>query len=140
MTTKEYLGQISRCDRMINNKITEISQLRELACSVSAVKTGEKVKSTTNVDKIVENYIKIEKKEKELDKMIDDYVDLKSHIIEQIESIENTDYYDILFGRYVEGLTFEKLSVKLTWCWRHAHRIHAKALAAFEEKYGEEYL
>ncbi len=28
MTTKDYLNQISRLNRMINNKLTEITQLR----------------------------------------------------------------------------------------------------------------
>ena len=41
MDTKQYLQQISRLDRMINNKLSEISQLRELAMSVSAVKNEE---------------------------------------------------------------------------------------------------
>lgn len=38
MDTKTYLQQISRLDRMINNKLSEIQQFRELARSVSAVK------------------------------------------------------------------------------------------------------
>lgn len=38
MTTKDYLNQISRLNRMINNKLAEVSQLRELSHSISAVK------------------------------------------------------------------------------------------------------
>ena len=52
MDTKQYLNQISRLDRMINNKLSEISQLRELAMSVSAVKSEERVQTTPNFDKI----------------------------------------------------------------------------------------
>ena len=56
MTTKEYLNQISRLNRMINNKLAEISQLRELSCSISAVSTEERVKNTPNFDRIGNTY------------------------------------------------------------------------------------
>ena len=46
MDTKTYLQQISRLDRMINNKLSEIQQFRELARSVSAVKNEERVKTS----------------------------------------------------------------------------------------------
>lgn len=52
----------------------------------------------------------------------------------------NDDYYEILFARYIEKLTFEKIANKTGWCWRQVHRIHSKALKEFEEKYGNEYL
>ena len=64
MTTKEYLNQISRLNRMINNKLAEISQLRELSCSISAVSTEERVRSTPNVDRIGSTYAKIDEMEK----------------------------------------------------------------------------
>ena len=78
--------------------------------------------------------------ELKLDEIIDYYIDKKNYIICQIQNIENDDYYEILFARYIEKLTFEKIANKTGWCWRQVHRIHAKALKAFEEKYGNEYL
>lgn len=51
MTTKDYLNQISRINRMINNKIVELSQLKELACSISAVSGEDRVMVTPNFDK-----------------------------------------------------------------------------------------
>ena len=53
MDTKTYLQQISRLDRMINNKLSEIQQFRELARSVSAVKNEERVKTSPNLTKWV---------------------------------------------------------------------------------------
>lgn len=75
MDTKTYLQQISRLDRMINNKLSEIQQFRELARSVSAVKNEERVKTSPDFDKMGSTYCKIEKMEKELDDLIDTYVD-----------------------------------------------------------------
>ena len=72
--------------------------------------------------------------------LIDKYIDVKNKIIEQIEQINNEDYYTVLFLRYVRKFTFEKIANETGWCWRQVHRIHAKALQAFEDKYGSEYL
>ena len=73
MDTKQYLQQISRLDRMINNKLSEISQLRELAMSVSAVKNEERVQTTPNFDKIGTAYCKIEEMEEKLLAAVEDF-------------------------------------------------------------------
>ena len=139
MDTKQYLGQISRLDRMINNKLAEISQLRELAMSISAVKNEERVQTTTNFDKIGTSYCKIEAMEEKLDKLIDEFVDKKNLIISQIDKIENETYYEILFARYIEKKTFEKIADEMNYSWRQIIRLHGRALQEFEKKYGFSY-
>lgn len=139
MDTKQYLQQISRLDRMINNKLSEISQLRELAMSVSAVKNEERVQNTPNFDKIGTAYCKIEEMEEKLDKLIDEYVDKKNLIISQIDGIENETYYEILFARYIEKKTFEKIADEMTYSFRNVTRLHGRALQEFEKKYGNLY-
>ena len=139
MTTKEYLCQISRLDRMINNKLSEISQLRELAMSVSAITNEERVQNTPNFDKIGTAYCKIEEMEEKLDKLIDEFVDKKNLIISQIDKIENETYYEILFARYIEKKTFEKIADEMTYSWRQVIRLHGRALQEFEKKYGNTY-
>ena len=139
MDTKQYLQQISRLDRMINNKLAEISQLRELAMSVSAVKNEERVQTTPNFDKIGTAYCKIEEMEEKLDKLIDEFVDKKNLIISQIDKIENETYYEILFARYIEKKTFEKIADEMTYSWRQVIRLHGRALQEYEKKYGNTY-
>lgn len=140
MDTKQYLQQISRLDRMINNKLSEISQLRELAMSVSAVKNEERVQTTPNFDKIGTAYCKIEEMEEKLDKLIDEFVDKKNLIISQIDKIENETYYEILFARYIEKKTFEKIADEMNYSFRNTTRLHGLALREFENKFGKTYL
>ena len=139
MDTKQYLNQISRLDRMINNKLSEISQLRELAMSVSAITNEERVQTTPNFDKIGTAYCKIEEMEEKLDKLIDEFVDKKNLIISQIDKIENETYYEILFARYIEKKTFEKIADEMTYSFRNVTRLHGRALQEFEKKYGNLY-
>ena len=140
MTTKDYLNQIGRLNRMINNKLVEIAQLKELACSISAIQTGERVQTTPNYDKIGTAYAKIDDMERKLDKLIDTYVDRKNHIISQIDGVEDEMLYNILFARYIERKTFEKIATELEYSWRQIIRLHGKALKQFENQYGKEYL
>ena len=139
MTTKEYLSQISRLDRMIKNKLTELSQLKEMSYSLSSIPNEEKVQTTPNHDKIGSAYCKIEEMEENIDKLIDEYVDKKNKIIAQIDSMEDETHYDILFSRYIEKKTFEKIAADMHYSFRNTTRLHGKALQAFEKKYGQLY-
>lgn len=127
MTTKEYLNQISRLNRMINNKLAEISRLRELSCSISAVSTEERVRSTPNVDRIGNTYAKIDEMEKNLDKIIDDFTEKKQKIISQIDSMENENVYNVLFL-----ITLKRNRLKrFLWKWI----IHTDKRFGFMEKH-----
>ena len=139
MDTKQYLGQISRLDRMIKNKITELSQYKDLVYGLSAIKTDEKVKSSPEFDKMTGKIAKILEMEEKIDSLIDEYVDKKNLIISQIDSIENEVYYEVLFARYIEKKTFERIADEMSYSWRQIIRLHGSALREFEKMYGKTY-
>ena len=140
MDTKQYLRQISRLDKMIKNKIVELYQLKELYTSISAIKNDEIVQTTPNFDKIGTAYAKICEKEQELDEITDLYIDKKSIIISQIDQMDDETHYEILFSRYVERKTFEKIADEMSYSWRQIIRLHGIALKEFEKLHGNEYM
>lgn len=140
MTTKDYLKQISRLDSMIQNKLSEILQYRELSVSLTAVSSDIKVRTSPDMDRIGNSIARLDEMEQQLDEMIDHYVDKKSHIIAQIDDIEDEVYYQVLFARYIEKKTFEKIAMELNYSLRQISRVHESALTEFEKKYGHEYL
>ena len=139
MDTKQYLSQISRLDRMIKNKMAELSQYKDLAYGLSAINNEERVQSTPDFDKMSGKIAKILEMESKIDSLIDEYVDKKNLIVSQIDSIENETYYEILFGRYIAKKTFEKIADEMSYSWRQIIRLHGRALQEFEKKYGETY-
>ena len=139
MDTKQYLGQISRLDRMIKNKMTELSQYRDLIYGLSAVVNEERVQKSPDFDKMTGKVAKVLKIESKIDELIDEYVDKKNLIISQIDSMENETYYEILFARYIEKKTFEKIADEMMYSWRQIIRLHGKALQEFEKIYGKTY-
>ena len=140
MDTKQYLGQISRLDRMIKNKMTELSQYKDLAYGLSAITNEERVQTTPEFDKMSGKIAKIIEMEQKIDNLIDEYVDKKNLIISQIDSMENETYYEILFARYIEKKTFEKIADEMNYSFRNTTRLHGQALREFENKFGKTYL
>lgn len=140
MTTKEYLSQISRLNRMIQNKISEISQLWELECGISDMRGSERTGIEADGGRVGTSYAKIEEMEHKLGQAIDEYVCKRELIISQIEGIEDEIFYDILFARYIEKKTLEGIAGSLHYSFRQITRLHGKALREFEEKYGDMYL
>lgn len=139
METKEYLQQIGRYDRLINNKLVELAQYRSMACSVSAVKNDERVQSSPSHDTMDKIVSKIEQMENEIDLLVDRYIDNKRTIISQIDSMSDEMTYQILFSRYVEQKTFEKMAIEMNYCYKQIIRRHGKALQEFEQKWGNTY-
>lgn len=125
---------------MINNKLTEIAQLKDMAASISAPQSSERVQTTPNFDKIGTRYAKIDEMERKIDGMVDELVDKKEKIIQQIDSMEDENTYNILFARYIEKKTFEVIATEMKYSWRQVIRLHGTALKQFEKKYGEGYL
>lgn len=125
---------------MINNKLTEIAQLKDMAVSISAPQSGERVQTTPNFDKIGTKYAKIDEMERKIDGMVDELIDKKEKIIQQIDSMEDENTYNILFARYIEKKTFEVIATEMKYSWRQVVRLHGTALKQFEKKYGEGYL
>ena len=122
METKEYLQQIGRYDRLINNKLVELAQYRSMACSVSAVKNDERVQSSPSYDTMDKIVSKIEQMENEIDMLVDRYIDNKRIIISQIDSMSDEMTYQILFSRYVEQKTFEKMAIEMNYCYKQVIR------------------
>ena len=125
---------------MIKNKMTELAQYKELAYGLSAVANEERVQTSPDFDKIGGKVTKIIEMEEKIDKLIDEYVDKKNLIVSQIDSMENEVYYEILFARYIEKKTFEKISSDMSYSFRNTTRLHGKALIEFEKKYGSTYI
>lgn len=139
MDTKQYLNQIERLDKQIQNKLSEIYQLKAMACSVTVSNENDRVQTSSDKDRLGSTVAKIVDLEKETDQLVDEFVEKRSHIISQIDSMENVDYYHILSLRYVSRNTFDSIAEKTGWSIRQTFRIHGQALLEFEKEYGAEY-
>ena len=140
MDTKQYLSQIERLDKMIQNKLSEIYQLKTMACSVTVSNEKERVQTSSDNDRLGSTVAKIVDLEKETDRLVDSFIDKRNHIIGQIDGLDNVDYYNVLSMRYVGRDTYEEIANKTNWSIRKVFSMHGEALKEFERLYGREYL
>lgn len=90
--------------REMNNEIREkVERIAEMRASLTSMGSpiSEKVQ-TSPTDRMSELMVKIITMENELDRMVDDYADLKAMVTGEIFSLENEGWQDILYAHYVE--------------------------------------
>lgn len=140
MKTQDYLKQIERLDRMIQNKLAEISQLKHMATSITIEPKEVNIQTSSDKDRIGNAIAKLVDLENETDKLVNDYIDKRKHIIEQIDGIKDTNMYHVLSERYIARKDLGVIAVEMGYSFKQICRIHGNALAEFENKYGHEYL
>lgn len=140
MTTKNYLEQIERLDRMIQNKLSEIEQLKHIATSITISPKEVNVQVSSDKDRMGNAVSKLIDLEKETDRLVDEYMDKRKRIIEQIDSIKDTNMYHVLSEKYISRKGLSVIAVEMGYSFKQVCRIHGNALVEFERLYGKEYL
>ena len=72
--------------------------------------------------------------EAEINAEIDRFVDEKHKIINQIQGLKNSDYISLLFKRYVEFKSLERICVEMNFSYDYIKHLHGYALKDFEDK------
>ena len=101
MKTQDYLKQIERLDRKIQNKFSEIAQLKTMSTSITVAQKDVNVQTSSDKDRMGSAVAKIVDLETEANEMICEYIQKRAMIIQQIDTIPETNMYHILFNRYV---------------------------------------
>lgn len=130
MTTREYLGQIQKYDKLIKNKKYEEEHLRSLVLGLKSFSYGEKVQSTPNHNQMTDAVSELVDIQTEIKKMVIEYTKKKQDIIETIDKVSdiNSDLYDLLFRRYVKDERLEMIACEMGYSYSHVKLLHSKAL------------
>ena len=139
MTTKQYLNQANALERRIQLLKIEIEKMRELSTSVSVKMDGERVQTSGDKDTMANAVATILEKEDVLAATIVLYEDSKDIIRRQIEGMENHMHSDVLYGRYIVGMTFYQIGLIIGKQHSQTFKIYSKAIDEFEKKYGHLY-
>lgn len=127
MNAKEFLRQIKKLDRLIENKLIEIQRWKDIANNTTANLTGERVQSSGNPQKIADAIGRYIDLEREINQDIDNLVDTKKDVIGVIEQLNATEY-DIIHKIYVQHLTLEDVADAYDRTYSWATTIHGRAL------------
>lgn len=136
MKAKEYLQQLQRLDTVIDQKINEVQDLRVQMQSGGGIDySKERVQSSPSGGApFVKPICRIIDLEAEINAEIDKFVDEKHKIINQIQGLKNSDYISLLFKRYVEFKSLERICVEMNFSYDYIKHLHGYALKDFEDK------
>lgn len=138
MSSKDFLNKIRYVDMVIDCKLEQVTELRSRLTSVSSPTMEEKVKSSHDHDYFVINTIsKINELENEINRDIDNLIDLKREARQLIEKLDDNVEKLVLYKRYFNNESFEQISVEMNYSWRHIHRLHSEALKNFDKIYND---
>ncbi len=145
MQARIYLKQLSALNFKIEQKRKEAGELRTLALSVGSPSTeGDRVSSLSGgcskQHSALERFIDLEK---EINEKIDEYVNLKHKIIDEIHKLEDVRYIALLSMHYIPDRRMRtkklediaeimKKSNGEEYSYDHIRRLHGEALRAFE--------
>ncbi len=127
MNAKEFLLQIKQYDKLIENKLVEIQQWKDIANNATSNLTGEKVESTPNPRKTEDAICKYLDLESEAKKDLDIFIKAKNDVINVIEQLSATEY-DLLHKVYVQFFTLKEAAYKCDISYTSATNVHGRAL------------
>ncbi len=129
MTTKEYLNQSYRFDKMIKSKLEEIKRLENVltykSISYDDVPKGSNNKRDDNLCKLVDLQI-------ELDKYINEMFEIRNEISKLINRVENHNYKLILTLRYLNFKSFKEIAREMDFSYSHCMTLHKNALKVLD--------
>lgn len=127
---KEYLRSYRRTVKREKDILDEIQRLRTDKMFPSVVNDGMPRGSSqsdlSDYIAILDEQIELLKAER-LEK-----ARCYQKIERQIKQMENEDEQEVLRLRYITGLKWEEVAVRMSYSWKHIHRIHSSALCNFK--------
>lgn len=127
MDAKQFLRQLKKLDKMIENKLAEKARWKEIAFGTSAKMDGEKVQSSGSQQKMADAVCRYVDIEREIDEQIDTLIDTKQDVINVIEKL-NTTEYDILHKMYVQYMSLYDVADIYEKSYSWATTVHGRAL------------
>lgn len=132
---KTYLSKAYRINHRINSKLEQISSLHDLATKATSTISDMPGSATRNIHRMEDIIVKIMTLEEEINKDIDELVDLKTDITHLIKQLDNHEYQIILEERYLCFKKFENISVDMGYSIQHIFRLHDQALKELSKFY-----
>ena len=137
MTAKEYLSQLkndrARIDKLLEKKEALFSRATKTTHSMNV----EKVQTSGKSDMVADNVIKSIEIGEEIEELVYDYIQRKHDIIDQIQSLSEVNYIDVLFKVYVQGMNLKAAAKQMGKSYAYVKELHKRALIEFGKNYVE---
>ena len=123
----------------IDHALEELAEYKAKIASASAIVYDKEIVQTSPSNDALPNAMsKIVSMEREIDDMVDAYLDRKHEMIGQIDGLHNDMYRELLYKRYVNCKKLGQIAAEMNYTLDWVKHAHGRALQAFGEKYEAE--
>lgn len=133
MDAKEYLKSIKKADAIINEKLKECDQLRGMRYKITQTLKPVMVSGGWSHGGFTDASDRVIDLEREIDREIDRFVDLKREAGAMLTQLENPQHYQVLHRHYILFESFEKIAVDMGYTYRNVCYLHGRALQVFQK-------
>ena len=132
MTAKDYLLQYRK--KMARWKLlqAEVERLRTDAESMRINLDGMP-RASGSKDRTERLAIQLADYELKLTREASELYMQSMRIITELGQLQNQKHQELLYKRYIQGITWEQIAVDMGITWRHCHRLHKLALMEFDK-------
>ena len=123
----KYLSQYQYLNKEIDRKIHTLEFWRNKILNITGT-LSDMPKSNKRSDTIATGIATINDIEEEINKEIDELIELRKEIENKINAVDNPKLREILKCRYLDCKSWEEIAYKNNITWRHVYRLHEKAL------------
>lgn len=136
MTGKEYLGYIQKIEILLRQKQRELYALSERRTLIKGQDYSiEKVQTSPDGSGFTRDSDKQIDMSQELADDIAAFETIRYEVFNQIQSLSDINFVDILYLRYLEGQTFKEIADIKGCSMSTVYHIHTEALKELEERY-----
>lgn len=124
-----FLERVEKIDTIIENKLIEQRQWKDLALSITANMGGEKVMSSSKSSSpMADAIVKCISMEMEIAEAVDKLITAKKEVVRTIEKLYSPTEYKILHMRYIQHLSLTDIADKLNREYTWVTTTHGRAL------------
>lgn len=127
---KEYLLGFQKISRQLARLENELAEIRLNKYCPSCISDG--MPHASGCSDLSSYMAKVDELEKKILKKKDHRLQKQQEIRNRIERMEDENEKDVLTYRYLGGMKWEDIAVKMGYTWQHIHRIHSSALKNFK--------
>ena len=128
-----YLEQVEKLDCIIENKLIEKQQWKDIALGITASMDGERVQSSGAKDKMASAVERCVDVEADINNCVAKLVETKKKVTETIEKLDSAFFIKILHMKYIQYKTYEEIADKLGQSYTSITTAHGRALAAVQK-------
>lgn len=126
-------------DTLVENKLIEQRQWKDLAMNITANMEGERVQSSSaTTSKMADAVVKCIMIEEEIAAAVDKLIAEKKMVVRTIESLHSPTEYRILHMRYIQYISLADIAAKLNKEYTWVTTVHGRAVKHVQDLLSKE--